>query len=127
MSTNSAISMKLDNGQLKAVYCHWDGYPSHNGMLLKRYYNTKEKVEELLTFGDISSLADCVENCEFYHRDRGEKLIISQLANLEIFHSLYYLSGKFSTAEYIYVFDHEEWKCYTDDGEEVSPEEWENI
>jgi len=115
MSTNSAIALKVEENGFKTVYCHWDGYPSHNGMLLKRYYDTKEKIEELLAFGDMSSLADCVENCEFYHRDKGE-----DYEGPHNCHSLYYIKSEFRTAQYIYVFDNDEWKCYTPNGREVS-------
>lgn len=108
MSTNSVIAMKATDGTMKAVYCHWDGYPSKNGMLLKRYYDTAEKVEELLAFGDISALADCVENCVFYHRDRGEDLSKPN----QLLGGLYEATLDYPTAQWLYVFDNGEWKCY---------------
>ncbi len=56
MSTRSTISMQLENGTVKTIYCHSDGYLSHNGQLLLDYYNTPEKVAELLDLGDLSVL-----------------------------------------------------------------------
>lgn len=68
------------------IYCHWDGYPSHNGKLLLENYNTPEKVDALINMGSISILDKSMEAPEghtfdtpvdgytiFYHRDRGEK------------------------------------------------------
>lgn len=69
------------------IYCHWDGYPEHNGEILKKYYKDPKKVDELISLGDISSLAENInsdptkphnfdDNQEnvvvAYHRDRGE-------------------------------------------------------
>ena len=85
MSTRSYIGMKLDDGTVVGVYCHSDGYLSHNGKILLENYNTKEKVDELLKQGNISFLDkeigdkhgfDCNDRPEgvstFYGRDRGE-------------------------------------------------------
>ena len=56
MSTRSRIGLKQANGQIKSIYCHWDGYPEGVGKTLKEHYNSPEKIEELLELGDISSL-----------------------------------------------------------------------
>lgn len=60
MSTNSHIGIKQGN-KVKYIYCHWDGYLSHNGMLLNLFYRSPEKVEKLINLGDISSLGYNVE------------------------------------------------------------------
>jgi hypothetical protein len=72
MGTRSSISLYKD-GIVKTIYCHWDGYLYHNGRILVTSYNTIERVEELLSFGDCSSLDDDLAKCEFYGRDRNEK------------------------------------------------------
>lgn len=57
MATRSTIGIiNLDN-TVTAVYCHWDGYPEHNGKILVENYTTDAQVRELIGFGDISSLA----------------------------------------------------------------------
>ena len=56
MSTNSTINIQHKDGSIDGVYCHWDGYPSYNGQLLYAFYNTPEKVNELISHGGISSL-----------------------------------------------------------------------
>lgn len=85
MSTNSSISMLTEDGNYIGIYCHWDGYYSNNGMLLYEYYDTYEKVFDLIKQGDMSSLDEksnlvkghSFDNnikglCVYYHRDRDE-------------------------------------------------------
>jgi hypothetical protein len=89
MATRSRIGIELSNGQIYSIYCHWDGYPSYNGEILKKHYKTREKVMELIMLGDISSLRQRVapnrreigkhsfdtpitDVVIAYHRDRGE-------------------------------------------------------
>jgi len=86
MSTRSMILMRYPDGKVTSAYCHWDGYPSHNGRILLDHYKTKRKVAKLLSEGDMSYLAshcDCPKGHSFenpnrdcvcyYGRDRGEK------------------------------------------------------
>lgn len=56
MSTRSRIGLQLPNGKIKSIYCHWDGYPEGVGEILRKHYNTREKIEALLELGDISVL-----------------------------------------------------------------------
>lgn len=56
MSTRSLIAIKQTDGTVKSIYCHWDGYVSHNGRLLIEHYATPEAVEELLALGPLSAL-----------------------------------------------------------------------
>lgn len=70
MATRSSITLK-DGEKFISVYCHWDGYVANNGVLLQTNYNTIEKIRELLTKGDMSSLHETVADIEYY-ADRGE-------------------------------------------------------
>lgn len=87
MATRSTIAVQHADGTVSQTYCHWDGYPSHNGKLLLENYVTLEKIEQLVSFGDMSSLAEkCIPDPAFPHdfdhkqeyvtvyygRDRGE-------------------------------------------------------
>lgn len=56
MGTRSAIGYVRPDGTIRAVYCHWDGYPSHHLPILKVYYNTLEKAKKLIKPGSMSSL-----------------------------------------------------------------------
>ena len=89
MATRSMISIHQNDGKIRSVYCHWDGYFEHNGVILYNFYNTPEKVKELISYGDISSLGTEIGKkhdfgklyygCTFYHRDRGEDLDIREM------------------------------------------------
>ena len=56
MSTRSMIGMVEADDSVSAIYCHWDGYLSHNGDLLDKHYDSDVKVAELLALGDLSTL-----------------------------------------------------------------------
>ena len=56
MSTRSFIAKQIGDNEYLTVYCHNGGYLSYNGTLLADYYNTPEKVDELLKLGDLSYL-----------------------------------------------------------------------
>ncbi len=83
-----AIIAKLDDNGVKAIYNHSDGYLEHAGKILDQHYNTEEKVDELLSYGDVSIIRENIgvkldfndymafvknKQCKFYMRDRGEK------------------------------------------------------
>jgi hypothetical protein len=85
MATRSTIAMVYEDGTVRQIYCHWDGYPSHNGKILLDHYQNPEKVNKLMQLGNISSLGSSIEGGEghsyenslenetvFYGRDRGE-------------------------------------------------------
>ena len=61
MGTHSYIGRERDDGSVQYVYCHWDGYPTHNGRILLEHYSSRERVEQLLALGELSSLAPRLE------------------------------------------------------------------
>lgn len=61
MSTRSMIAKQIAEDEYLAVYCHQDGYLSHNGALLLDCYNTPEKVDALLALGELSHLGKDME------------------------------------------------------------------
>jgi len=74
MATRATIGMVTDEGYIRYIYSHWDGYLDGVGATLLENYNTTAQVEELLEMGDVSILEDSIENSKFYHRDWGELL-----------------------------------------------------
>lgn len=56
MGTRSSISIRNADGSYTGIYCHWDGYLSNNGRILREHYNTEEKIRQLMALGDVSSL-----------------------------------------------------------------------
>lgn len=56
MATRSRIGIEKEDGTIRSIYCHWDGYPAYNGRILLENYTNREKVEGLIALGDISVL-----------------------------------------------------------------------
>ncbi len=60
MGTRSDIIVHRADGKWARIYCHWDGYPEHNGFLLFEHYASQEKAEALVALGDLSALAETI-------------------------------------------------------------------
>lgn len=59
MATRSVIAVKIGTSRkpaYRAVYCHYDGMPSHQLPLLTEYHNSKEAALALVAGGEISCL-----------------------------------------------------------------------
>lgn len=111
MSTRSRVGMVTGRNEVKSIYVHFDGYPSHHIPILTEFYNSKESVEALLDLGDLSVLAERIgekqdfddratknpEWCLAYGRDRGEDGIEAQVHRENAWPD----SGQ----EYEYLFD----------------------
>lgn len=106
MATRSTIAMRYPDGHVKAIYAHWDGYPSHTGKILLEHYSNPWMLNELLSLGVISVLGPKIGRKHpfdyrfdpsvtpeqkarwdtwtlAYHRDQGEKLRIMEFASVE--------------------------------------------
>ena len=84
MGTRSTIALEYADGTVDQIYCHWDGYLDHNGVILDEHYSDPFKLQKLVELGDMSSLAPNIGTqhafddrregeCTFYGRDRNEK------------------------------------------------------
>jgi hypothetical protein len=115
---------------IKSIYCHWDGYLQHNGSLLEKHYTASPKVNNLIAFGDLSSLRPEIgsehpfsrldtkmtdeewdklygDMCTFYTRDRGEDAPYKHFNTIK--EAVAYYDG--SWCEYFYLYrtaEHEE-------------------
>ena len=77
MATRSAIGYRKPDGSVRAVYCHWDGYPENQLPILRKHYNTLRKVQALIRPGSMSALrtrqvwdsGDAIKDANGYHRD----------------------------------------------------------
>lgn len=58
MATRSFIILPNPKGDYTGIYCHWDGYPSHVGRVLKDHYRTPREARGLISLGDLSSLGE---------------------------------------------------------------------
>lgn len=91
MATRSNIGIRESDGTIRAVYCHYDGYPSNNGRILLDHYTNEVIVRELVAGGNMSSLHPTPSECEVYD-PREEAMTIPP-------------GGPFRTEEYAYLFD----------------------
>lgn len=124
MSTRSFIAKQIGKDAYLTVYCHSDGYLTHNGALLLDCYNTPEQVDELLKLGDLSYLAESLyPNPDYPHsfdygerqsgvtvaygRDRGDKDVAAVRMTMA------QLDDPNNWTEYVYIFTQEnEWKYF---------------
>ena len=131
MSTNSAIAVKTSTGQYKTIYCHNDGYFDYTYPMLDTWYNTQERAEALVSFGDASFIAKRLspsqgsghsfDNPEedvsiFYYRDRSERWVDNAPRILDRDNAINY-------QYYTYLFEDGQWKAYTG-GKEVESYEY---
>ncbi len=116
MGTRANIGIQYGDGNVRYIYTHWDGYPSHHGPILEGVYNTPEKIEELLDLGDLSSLGreigvkhDFQDTsftvCTVYGRDRGEVKSEAQTLSPD----QVYPDDVFGTNDYAYLFKDGAW------------------
>ena len=136
MGTRSRIGIEMPDHTVVSVYCHWDGYVSHNGKILVEHYQNREDVEELIDGGSMSSLRTRGtwyhssplrdENGEYicdaagyltyendrepqplYHTERGEEISIQRTSFDE------FVSGDLGGEEYAYMYDlNDNWKAF---------------
>ena len=125
MATRATIA-KLDDNGVKAIYLHSDGYLEHAGKILDQHYQDKDKVNELLAHGDVSTLDENIgvkidfmdfktryanKQCKFYYRDRGENNA-KEATTLKDEIELIEFASKKCNAEYIYMFAYGSWYIY---------------
>ena len=129
MGTRSMIAIQNPYSKdVRAVYCHWDGYLEHNGAILQKHYAASPKVNNLIALGDLSSLrAEIGEKhafsqfelkdpaeieahkkltetqCTFYTRDRGETAPYKAFSSAK--EATAYYDG--SWCEYFYLFKYD--------------------
>ena len=124
MSTRSYIAQEVGDDRYLTIYCHCDGYLTYNGAMLLDYYDTPEKVGELLALGDISVLNEKLypeagkphsfsydERQEgvavAYGRDRGDRGTGARIMTLA------QLDDPDNWTSYVYIFTAEnEWKYF---------------
>lgn len=117
MATRSRIGIQDENGTVRSIYCHFDGYPDGVGATLNEHYSNRQKLNMLINLGDISILEENVATVHehsfnnprpgvtvAYHRDRGEELkparvdsSLDTFSDYESYGYVYTLEGKWVT------------------------------
>ena len=113
MGTRSRLGIQLADKSILSVYCHYDGYPSFNGVKLQEHFNSHDKASELIDGGDLSALWTnqghhseiLPEVGPLYYSSRGENTPPRIDSNLK-----QYLTD--GAEEYAYLFKDGEWVCY---------------
>jgi hypothetical protein len=117
MATRSYIGVRNTDASVDYIYCHFDGYPEHNGAILREHYSNINRVNELLNLGDLSVLGQFIgekmdfdkriqDTCLAYGRDRGE-------SNVGKKNSGYDELITDQNVDYVYVFDGDYWECHS--------------
>ena len=137
MGTRSRIGV-MHGDKCKSVYCHYDGYLSHNGKILQEHYDSS-RANHLVALGDISSLGKHIGEAHpfsefdinkddpdfdklialhelakkegwttFYNRDRGEKDVDFEVSH-DFDEFLELCDG--TGAEYYYIMKDGVWYC----------------
>jgi len=137
MGTRSRIGV-MHGDKCKSVYCHYDGYLSHNGKILQEHYDSS-RANNLVALGDISSLGKHIGEAHpfsefdinkddpdfdklialhelakkegwttFYARDRGEKDVDFEVSH-DFDEFLELVDG--TGAEYYYIMKDGVWYC----------------
>lgn len=129
MSTHCLICRKNADPSYDYIYCHWDGDYEHAGNILLKYYNMKEKVDALITLGDLSSIEEKLNPttdshsflnpepgvCVAYGRDRHEKGVGP--------HHCTTIDP--NAEEYVYLYENGEW--YTAVTSLTKPTKWQKL
>ena len=140
MGTRSRIGIEMPDHSVVSVYCHWDGYPEHNGKILVEHYLDRDKIQELIDGGGISSLRtrgtwDNMSKNSYLSDENGEYItdaegnIMSKNdrdpqplyytergEEVEVEHTSFdeFVSGNLGGEEYAYLFDlNDNWKAYS--------------
>ena len=120
MSTNSRIGIRLPDGSILSVYHHWDGYPEWLGVTLNQQYNTREKIEELIDGGNLSScytdsgwdLDEKRDYAPLYYTDRGESLE-DNAPKLSKNEKEFLVTTDKCCGEFAYIFElNNTWRCF---------------
>jgi len=113
--------MKTNTGY-SGIYCHFDGYKSGVGAMLKSNYNTPQKIKQLIALGAILSLGKEIGKkqdfqnptnkdwTKAYHRDGNEKLRKLRAKKL----SEVYIIARNNWSDYIYIFENARWNLLVD-------------
>jgi hypothetical protein len=116
MATRSYIGIRNTDDSVDYIYCHYDGYPEHNGEILTEHYSNTSRVRSLLELGDLSVLGKffgekqdfdkrVVDTCLAYGRDRGEQ-------GVGVKNDRFKRVVTDEGVNYAYIFDGDYWECF---------------
>jgi hypothetical protein len=103
MSTRSFIGYQHSTDEIRGMYCHYDGYPDHVGVILTKYHSSFAAMTEIISGGQIRNFDQDGTICRFGDDQAGE---------LESYKSVQ--EALDTVFDYVYLFDefNQEWVCY---------------
>jgi len=105
MSTRSSIARITEQGEIKSIYSHSDGYPEYMEKLLTNNYSSVETIEAMFELGDVSFLAATLDESRFYNSWRGENTQANVWSSEETWSNWAASCG----IEYLYLFNGVQW------------------
>lgn len=111
MATRGMIGVELPDGRVRAIYNHYDSYPSHLGTILEESYYDKDAAESLCTYH--TSFID-KDGTPDYSSDDSFDMYASV-------HEYYTVGSEKWGVEYMYLLTDEGWDMYDVTKELVEP------
>ena len=115
MATRGRIGLELADGSVLSIYCHYDNYPSFNGVKLQEHFNSRDAATELIDGGDISSLwTNSGFNNNEIRPETGPLYYASRFPSDNTEPRIDANLGKYLAdgEEYAYLFANGKWVCY---------------
>ena len=120
MATRSRIGIKEESGEVRSIYCHFDGYPEGVGVVLSKHYQDADKVRQLMDLGDLSTLGAEIGEvqdfnwpnqdwCLAYGRDRGETATESREYESEF---SWWIDSSNGWIDYLYLYKDGKWSYW---------------
>ena len=106
MSTRSFIGYQATVDEIRGMYCHYDGYPSHVGAILAKHHNSFAAMTDIISGGQIRNFDSDGTICRF-----GD----ARVDDVESYSSV--KEALDLVFDYVYLFDefNQEWVCYGKD------------
>ena len=118
MATRSFIGRLNTDVSVTGIYCHYDGYPEGVGKVLSEHYTDPDKVDSLMSLGDLSVLGpELGEKHTFgegveawtvaYGRDRGDADSAARTysGSVEVM-----AAAREASAAHVYLFNGKSWR-----------------
>lgn len=109
MGTHAHIMIKEKSGKVEGSTVHYDGYINRGvGDILNRYYNSTEKIKELIKLGELATLGSDTSlesGTKAYYRDTQEQRFITMHFPREKNFYEYVEKNSINLFDYIYLWD----------------------
>lgn len=118
MSTSSLVAQKITD-QYKAIYCHYDGYPSHLLKVLYKYYSIRACRDKAQLMGQSAKTLlydklDALFKKDIRGINEDGTLVADDASSGSLFNKFFNKSELIERArdngcEYIYIYDDDVW------------------